>query len=427
MATWSLFLALSAPARAGCALDAPPDAPFTAAADADEVQVVLELWLGGAEAEWAEAILAVLDARGLGATIVVPAAPPTEAIARVLARIKKTLHDPAIALQAGEVPRDKDGARALKDAIAAVAELAGPVRTVIAPVGARQPEALLGTLGFRSIENTAGPATAEARMAGMFEGQPRVNVVLPPGPYEDACGADPHVAPFTPASADRATWAIARAARGRGTPVVRIALDGGGGRASDAEVLGRWLDEVLLPSGAGIGTAEAARQVVLRGFRDPTPAPAPGADDSGRLVQLDEVVRAAQEIGAPATLPRAFAGDLTATEAYQAFLLVAAGRNEGQIVRLTHLRGPASDARSTLSGPITLPAEEVRAAAKGLNAALPAEIPSAFPVGGHLLTAGEMLLALAGVVRGDDPVTVQPVANPDPNQRGLGWGESTLR
>jgi hypothetical protein len=36
--------------------------------------------------------------------------------------------------------------------------------------------------------------------------------------------------------------------------------------------------------------------------------------------------------------------------------------------------------------------------------------------------ARELLVALASAVRGDDPVVTRPIADPEPNARGLGWG-----
>lgn len=423
--TW--MIALVRAAYAGCSIEAPPDAPFTAAADAPRVQVIVELWIGGGDAEWAGQILDTLESRGLFGVVVVPAGPPSGPIATTLARVNGTSHDVAIALQTSQVPRDRASVKALEPQIDAVRAVAGRVRTVIAPVGARTPEALLGTLGFRSIVDTNAAPTAEPRMAGLFEGQERLNVVLPPGPYQDSCGSDPHVAPFTPPAADRAAGAIARAARTRGTtPVVRIALDGAGGTPTDAVVLGRWLDQVLIPSGASVVTAERARAAVLRGFRNPNPAPVT-EDQSGRMVPLNQVELAAQSLAQfPSVLPRKLPGELTPAEAYQAFVLVAASRTEGELVRLETLRGPANDAKSALTDPIEVPASDLRGAAATLAAALPNEIPAAFPVGGRLLTAGELLLGLAGVVRGEDPVRIAPIANPDPNQRGQGWGETSI-
>jgi hypothetical protein len=53
-------------------------------------------------------------------------------------------------------------------------------------------------------------------------------------------------------------------------------------------------------------------------------------------------------------------------------------------------------------------------------------VPGALSVDGRLLTASELLLALASVVRGEDPAVTRPIDVPEPNERGLGWGGSTL-
>jgi hypothetical protein len=53
-------------------------------------------------------------------------------------------------------------------------------------------------------------------------------------------------------------------------------------------------------------------------------------------------------------------------------------------------------------------------------------VPAALAIDGHLLTAAEVLLLFASAVRGEDPPTTRPVAVPDPNADGLGWGSSGL-
>ena len=56
---------------------------------------------------------------------------------------------------------------------------------------------------------------------------------------------------------------------------------------------------------------------------------------------------------------------------------------------------------------------------------LPERIPAALSVDGKLLTAGELLLLFASAVREESPST-RPIAVPEPNESGLGWGKSTL-
>ena len=69
-----------------------------------------------------------------------------------------------------------------------------------------------------------------------------------------------------------------------------------------------------------------------------------------------------------------------------------------------------------------VPRADVVALAKSLAAMPPQQVPAALPLGDHLLTAAEALLALASAVRGEDPCTVTPVRDPDPHSDGLGWG-----
>nr|MBA2321696.1 hypothetical protein [Deltaproteobacteria bacterium] len=80
----------------------------------------------------------------------------------------------------------------------------------------------------------------------------------------------------------------------------------------------------------------------------------------------------------------------------------------------------------SLPGPITLPPGAVKAVGAALLADPPAALPSALPCDGRLLTAAELLLALASLVRGEDPVRVHPIEVPEPNAPGLGWGAAGL-
>ncbi|MEZ4236507.1 MAG: hypothetical protein R3F59_10180 [Myxococcota bacterium] len=182
-----------------------------------------------------------------------------------------------------------------------------------------------------------------------------------------------------------------------------------------------------MPGHVRVVTANQARLDTLRAYRRPAPEEEVVPDVGGRLVGLDEVEQAADALsGAQAVLPRTLPGDLNPTEAYFALALALADRTEGPVVRLGALHGPAQLAASTLKEPVTLPRGEVVRMASALVAAMPAEVPGALSVGGRLLTASETLLAFASAVRGDDPVAVHPVDPPEPNQRGLGWGDATV-
>jgi hypothetical protein len=417
---------LATAARAACGFTDPVDSRFVVVPQAPYVRVVVELWVGGSAPGWGAAMLDALDARHVPGMVVVPIVPPDDEMAALLARARAEGHGIAVVVDPALLPRDKDSLRALKQAMEPITGAAGRVKTAVAPIGNRTIEAMLGRAGFRSLVDTRGTATAEPRMAGLFDNQPRTRVVLPVGPYVDPCGADPHVAPFTPAAGDRAARAIVRAARVKQTPIVRVALDGADGAPTDAEVLGRWLDEVVIPSGASVVTAEKARLAALRGFRYPNSLPELPPDPGGRMIAVADVERAAQGLAGVTLLPRTLPGDLDPTEAFYAFAELVAGRLEGDAVRLGALSGPANQASSSLDGPTTVSAAAVRTVATQLAAQMPAEIPAALSVDGRLLTAGELLVALAGVVRGEDPVPVGPIDDPDPNARGLGWGESKV-
>jgi hypothetical protein len=421
---WSL---IAAAAAGPCALPSPADAAFVFPVQADRVRVILELWPADAPQEWADGVLRVLEQRGLRAALIVPAEPPADDLAALLPRATAAGHEVGMWLNASVVPRDVlEPVGPLRQLVKPVRDVAGSVDLAIAPIGSRASEALLGKAGFNTLVNAEGAPSAEPRMAGVLEGQPGVHIVLPSGPYEDACGADPRSAPFTPRAADRAGAAIQKAQRAPGTPMVRVALDGRGGAETDAKVLGRWIDEVLVPGGVTVVTPGEARLVAAQAFRRGLPAAAPSGAGGGRLVALDVVGQAAAAVAEGDVLDRTLPGELNLTEAFVAFLFVSSGRTEGTVVRLSTLSGPATMATTTLSGPTEVPAEAVRAVAVALVAELPSEVPAAMSVGGRLLTASELLIAFAGVARGQDPVTVRPVGVPDPNQRGLGWGVSTI-
>ncbi len=414
----------AAAVAATCDLSGPADAGFAVPLEADRVRVVVELWAEGADPAWAHALLDALDARGLGAVVVVP---PDDVDEALLARVAAGPHEAAIVLDERDVPRDVlQRLGDLKRQLKPVRKAAGGATVVLAPIGSRASEAMLGRAGFRALVNVQGPPTAQARMAGHLEGQPRINVVLHAGPYEDACGTDPRVGPFTPVAADRAAQAIQRANRSPGVPIVRVSLVGARGASTDAQVLGRWIDEVLVAGGVSVVTASAARLEALQSFRrgeEPPPAEAAGG---GRVVAHAQAVQAAEALRDVVVLPRSLPGELSPTEAFYAFCLVASGRSEGSAVRIGALLGPPTLAESTLGGEVALDPERVRGVARSLLAAMPSEVPAALPVDGHLLTASELLLALASVVRGDEAPTTRPVAVPEPNERGLGWGAATL-
>lgn len=411
-------MVLADTAAASCVLDTRPDAPFEITARAERVMVSIEVWAAAAPAGWAESVFEALSARGLAGTLVIPADPPDEARTALITLALDGGHAVAVALRRAEAPSDKPTMRALRRQLKPLNQLVR-TRAVVSPVRSRTAEALLGKAGFRVILEADGPATAEPRMAGLFDGQPRTRVAVPSGPYEGACGSDPRVAPFGPAAADRATLAIVRAARAPGTPVVRVALSGAGGLPTDAGVLGRWLDQVVIPSGAAILSADQLRGPILRGFQRPDSV-SPPPQDGGRLVSVVALRQAAAALVGATAVPPEPAPGVNPTEVFHGFVELLAKRVEGDAVRVDAMAGPSAEAGSSLNEPIELSAESVRAVAAQFAAAMPAEVPSAIPVAGRLLTASEFLVALAGAVRGEDPIRVDPIGV------GATWGRTTL-
>lgn len=409
-----------------CDLSGPLDAPFTVPVQGQHVNVILEIWMRGADIAWAQAVLDAIESRGLPAMVVLPLAAPSDALIPLLAHVRDSASDFAVVLPTSLVPRTKDDSlRPLRDALEPLEAHTGQLQTAIAEVGSRQREGMLARVGFRSFIDLRTPPGSEPRMAGSFEGQPRTRVVLPPGLYDDLCASSPLVTPFSPRAADRAAVAIQHAARSRKSPTVRVALDGRSGSPEDAVVLGRWLDGMVKPGGVQVVTAEKARKLALIAFNKP-PAALPEAEIGGRLVSIDSLRDSAAALTSPPLLPRQLDSGLNPTEAFFGFVLLLADHTEGPVVRLGAMRGPASEANTSLRGPTEISADAIREAAISLVGVLPNEVPAALSVDGQLLTAGEFLLAMAGVVRGEEIVRVGPVADPEPNERGLGWGLSTL-
>lgn len=412
---------LGAALAAPCTVAGAPDDAFRIRPSAERVTTILEVWPSGAPEGWADAVLDALDARGLSANVVVPTSAAADpALASVLTRVGDSEHELAVVLADDQVPRDKRSQRTVRASVRALEKASEPTKTALGRLGSRNPEALLGQIGFRSLVDLRAVPSAAPRMAGHFEGMPRIDVALAPGPYEDECG-EPRATPFLPMAADRAALALELANRVPGTPTVRVAVVGAGGLDTDAAVLGRWLDEVLVPSRAQVVTAERARSIVLAGFRSPTDTPTTSYE--GRLVDVEQLRAGASVLVDATTLPRTI-DDLSLTELFAGLVLMRAGRTEGSVVRLRALEGPATLASTTLVGPVDVDPEALTRVASSLVGAWPHEVPSAVPVGDRLLTASELLLALASASTGSEPIVTHPVAVPEPNERGLGWGRS---
>ena len=424
MTGWWLWasLALAGPS---CDLGGEADAPFAAGAiEAPQVRLVIEVWVrSDDQLDWARGLLTTLAAAQAPATVVLPLRDePSDELLAFARDVQAGPNSLGLRLYGADVPTDVLApVRPLRRKIKPYEE-AARIRTSYSAVGGRGTEALLGKAGFRNLVQLEAAATAEPRIAGHFEGQQRVNVVLPPGPYRGPCGPNPVVGPFTPRAADRATEALLDATRASSaTPVVRVGLDGARQSASDAEVLERWLREVVQPAKVQVVLPNDARLAALQGFRRAdSGAPAP-ARPTGRLLPVGDLRAAADDLAAIEVLPYHLPSGLTPTEAFVGLLVLAAGETSSDAVRLRAVRGPAQDHNGT-GEPTPIDPDALRATATRLLAALPDELPAALPVDGKLLSAGQWLSALASLARGDEPVMALPLDSPDPNARGLGWG-----
>lgn len=423
MLTLFAAVALAGP----CDLAAPPEAPFGVAPseDAAHVQVIVEVWAHGADPAWAPGVLDALARRGLRGTLVVPVDRlQSEAVLGIAERARRDGHEVAVRLSADVIPRDaRASLRPFRSRLEPLRKVAGPVRTAVTPLPGRSSEALLGKAGLRTLMPVDSPPVASPRWATSFEGEPQTRVVLPAGPYDGPCGTDPGVGPFTPRAADRAAQAIHAASRTGAAPVVRVALKEEHATPNDAQVLGRWLDEVLLASGIRVTTPSDARQAAMRSLRAGRPEPAAAAPAHvGRIVETARVLEAARALEGVQILPPRLPGDLSLAEAFQAFLRMLTD-GTGETVRLVPMDGPTAHARSVLAQDerVEVPREEVIALARQIVSELPGAVPGALRVSGRLLTAPELLVLFASAVRGEDPCVARISASPDPNARGQGW------
>ncbi len=430
----STFAALAL-AASECVVEAAADAPFhhPLPPAVGVVDLVVEIRYQDGDPALVQGILAALSTRGLAGTLVIdlPAQGQqlTDAAVSLGSQAVLAGHEVAVRIDDSEVSTDPyavDGPlRKRRKAVEQAVD--GRVRAVVTDAWGKVQESHLSRAGFRAILTTAGPATPTPRLGMVFDGQPRVTAILMAGPWAGPCGRAYDLGPFTPLMADRAAQSLHGASRIPGTPIVRLGLDDHG-QAEEAEVFARWLDEVLAPAGVGVVSASTAQKSAMVGFRRPGQlAQAPEATDlGGRLVGLSDIQLAAAALIEIDALPRVLPGDLSLSEAFQAFALVVAGRAEGDMVRLGALAGPRSDAPATLTGPLAIDPAALSAVIHEFVGAAPTEIPAAMPVGDRLWTAGELLVALASVVRGDDPPMARPVTPPDPNAEGLGWGAAVL-
>ena len=429
-----IFLAAAAIAAGECDLESKgPDAEFevTAPQDAERTILLLEIWADSTSAPWATEMLDLLTERQVPAVVLIPLPKgeiDNQSAELALRTTDSKLHELGVYLGDGQIPIDPtNGPKEIRLNIKELAKLAGRPRSIATALPTRVAEAILGKAGFRNFLIQQGASTATPRPAVVFEGQPSLGVVFPPGPYAGPCGTAPLVGPFSVGAADRVTQTLHGASRSRGVGVVRVGLDGKRRSPNDKVVLERWLDQIILPSSITVASPNKARAISRQHFRTGDPADFdPSLTAGGRLVAVEDAKAAATSLIDLSTLPRELNQHLTLTEAFLTFAKIVANDVEGSVVRLGAIGGPRSNSTTALAGRTTFPREAVVKSATALLASLPNDIPSALPVGDQLLSASELLLLYASVVRGDEEPSTHPVASPEPNEPGLGWGTSTL-
>ncbi len=411
-----------------CIVQAPPDQAFeVAAVSASDVLLLLELWPGESEHSWTEEVLSVIEQRGMHATIMLDTVPKGD-WAAILARAVERGHVLGLRLDVPVVRRAAEAEpqmwNGLKKPAKETAKATGHrPRVVSGDIPNRPTEALLGAAGYRVQLPTWPDPGSAAHLAARFEGRMGVDVVLPAGPYPTTCTRSAVVGPFTAVTADRASTALRAAVGAANPPIVRVGLDGDKASAHDAAVLGRWLDAVVVPSGAQVVLPETARMAIFGGGR--VVADGAATELGGRILSRSDVAAAAHGLDNHRAVPRSLPGEVNPTELFLASLMVLTGEHDEDSIRLGALKGPSSLAKSALSGPIEIEREVVVAMAGQLLGAMPDRIPAALTIGGQPLTAAEMLLLFSTAVTSDRPTT-RPIAVPEPNEEGLGWGEATV-
>lgn len=389
------------------------------------VRLLIEVWPEPGQEVWAGRMLQALEERRLHGALVVAEPASSPGLVDLALAVALRGHEVVLALDTRSAPRDElERPRSLRASLKALDTESGRPRAVSSPMVTADTEPFLARAGFRTLLTETGPTTGTPRLAKVFEGQPATAVVAHVGPYTGPCGASPVAPRWTTRAADRVTQTLHGASTADHLQVVRAALHGGGDANVESALLGRWLDEVVLPSQIELRTPSELYPEVrayLRGVGGHPPPPAANPS-AGRLVPLSDLSLVAEALTQGQDLPRSLPGDLNPTEAFYALLLWLDGRVEDQSVRVLPLLGPPAGATSGLRGPTTFPRESVDHLAHELLSALPERLPASLPLEGQLLTAGELLRLVASCVRGDSPCSTAPLLDPDPNAPGLGWG-----
>lgn len=407
--------ALAAP----CSMQVPPDTPFALEGRFEAGGAALQIVVHAEDVpdEVFDRLLATFAEREVEATWSVAAeGEPTQAERLALARAQG--HEIAVRVPPSALRAHPErGPPALRKALRPYAKAYGRLRAAEVAVEHPMHEAVLHRIGIRTVLETNGPATATARRQQMLEGQVVVGAVLPAGPYAGACGTSPLAQPFTPASADRVTRAL-RASSRASLGFVRLTLEPR--TLDEVEVLARWLDTVVLPSGVRVLTPSAARSLAVEALKARNRSQGAEPVLAGRLVPVAVLEEAAAAVLELEVLPRGLPGELGLTEAFQGFVRVLGGDVEQGMVRLSSMVGPRSRARP--SEHYVVSRTDLEGLARAMLADLPETLPAALPAGRDVIPTPELLRLFAAAVHGDDPCRTEATQVPDPHAPGLGWG-----
>lgn len=206
---------------------------------------------------------------------------------------------------------------------------------------------------------------------------------------------------------------------------VRVALEDLD--AAGLETLGQWIDTQMLPAQVRFVTVDEITPEIPQ-------SQAPKGPPPGRAISPAQIAQAAEVLSAsPAPLPRSVAG-FSLTELFLAFCHQASAlyteATEFPEIFVGPLLAPQVSNPSSRKMPVT--AAQVLAAGHDLAPKLRGSIPSFADVGDQLLTARELLWAMAWVIDttpdGAEEIPFpDTIKDPDPSAVDLGWGESVGR
>jgi len=364
-----------------------------------------------------EAALAAVTAAGGAATVIVTPELAEQESERLTAALKAG-HEVALWMTApADANRGMEGVDAWKRAGKAQLKVVRKAtgrrpKTVMVDTLPRTGEVALDGLRFRTV---LLDRTGRAHRIIDLSGIPGGLVV-------------PAVGQGGPRPLDAATLdATARQLRGaldEGFPTINLPLALEAMDAEGAALLGRWLSEVIAPTGARV---LSAKQIPLRAtaaLGESTPE----TEIVARPVDIADLESAAAEYVAATTLPRLTESGLNPTEVFLAFCLVLASPEPPERVLLDALSPPSEEVRSGLTRlGLTAPRDAVIDAASEIAPYLSYQVPNLVDVGETTLTAAEFVTAMAHAIQGTDPIPLVTPNNPDPYSDGLGWGASTGR